>query len=114
MEQPVPRVFHDDVERILARDFAEAARDLLRVRFADPEQAFSPRVLLAVLKLADGDVDRAVAHLEAARKDWRDVIAWAEYPSYTDATSGANPADAARRKELIQRDWEEYHAWLRR
>jgi hypothetical protein len=50
---------------------ATAARDVLR-----PEQ--SERVLVAVLTLSQGDLDRLQYFSDAADADWRDVLYWAE------------------------------------
>ena len=44
------------------------------------DEAGYQRVLLAIVKLAEGDVARLARTAEAARKDWRDVLYWAEYP----------------------------------
>lgn len=38
------------------------------------------RVQHCVLKLSEGDIGRLVSLLDAAMRDYRDVIMWAEYP----------------------------------
>lgn len=38
------------------------------------------RVQYCVLKLSEGDVGRLISLLDAAMRDYRDVIMWAEYP----------------------------------
>ena len=112
MDQPVPKVSQPDVDRVIARDFEPAVRGQLEALLADPALNLSPRVVLAVLKLSDGDIAAAEANLETARMDWRDVIAYAEYPAYMKATSGSARPDPDRRSELIQADWEQYECWL--
>ena len=112
MDQPVPDVSHADVERILARDFGREERERASELLLDPESNFSPRVLLAVLKLSKRDVDAVAAQLETARSDWRDVVAYAEYPAYMQATSGSTSLDSVRRRELIEADRAQYDAWL--
>lgn len=114
MQQPVPKVSRSDVERILARDFEPQAREGLRKLLAGAGATLSPRVLLAVLKLADGDAEAVAARLEAARSDWRDVVAEAEYPRYTEATTGGARPTPERRDELVRADWEHYRDWLER
>jgi hypothetical protein len=68
------------------------------------------RVRVAALRLCEGrlaDLDRLIAH---ARRDYRDVLAWAEYP-----TELANPTwrmpdeDVAR---IRASDRAQYLAWL--
>jgi hypothetical protein len=113
-QQPVPDVSWSDVDRVLARDFDAAARERIAVLLDERGAASSPRVVLAVLKLSAGRVDAVGANLEAALTDWRDVIAYAEYPAYMRATSGAADVDAARREELVCADRAQYEAWLGR
>ncbi|MDD4873027.1 MAG: hypothetical protein PHR77_20940 [Kiritimatiellae bacterium] len=38
------------------------------------------RVLLDILKLAKGDIKQVKELVERAKKDYRDIIFWAEYP----------------------------------
>jgi hypothetical protein len=114
VEQPVPKVSQADALRIIARDFEPPNRERIRVLLADPELTLSPRALLAVLKLSNGDVGLVAANLESARTDWRDVIAYAEYPAYMRATSGSTRLSADRRGELIEADWTQYQSWLNR
>lgn len=47
------------------------------------------RVQLAILKLSEGDEDKLLHFVEAARQDYRDVLFWAETPD-----SGNLPADS--------------------
>ena len=114
MNQPVPKVSRSDVDRIIERDFAPQDRDDLEVLLSDLDQSLSPRVLIAVLKLADGDMRKFESNLEAAHADWRDVIAYAEYPAYMKATAGAQRLSHERRDELVEADWEQYQSWLTR
>jgi hypothetical protein len=114
VEQPVPTVTEADVDRIIARDFDSRARDRIRVLLAHPESPRSPRVVLAVLKLSNCTVGAVAANLETARTDWRDVVAYAEYPAYMKATSGSTRLSEDEREELIQADWEQYQSWLDR
>jgi hypothetical protein len=114
VSQPVPDVSQSDVDRIIARDFESRACDVVRLLLERSDSAFSPRVLLAILKLAEGNIERFESNLEAARRDWRDVIAYAEYPGYMNATSGAQRSKPEHLDELIEADWAQYQAWLTR
>lgn len=114
MDQPTPDVTEADVQRVLRRDFepADAVQVESLLRAADP--GLSPRVALAVLKLSAGSVDAVRVHLEAARRDWRDVVAQAEYPTYMRTVPGDGSLGSTRRDEIIQADWEQYNGWLNR
>jgi hypothetical protein len=40
------------------------------------------RVLLSILRLSEGDVERLRHFADVARRDWRDVVLWAETPRH--------------------------------
>lgn len=115
--QPVPNVAPGEVERIVARDFAprerEAVMRLLCEYGTEPWHREQDRVRLAILKLAAGRLDKLRAHLETAKKDFRDVIAYAEYPAYMDTVQPSESGSAAAH-EAILGDQEQYEAWRRR
>ena len=113
--QPVPQVTSDDVSRVVLRDFAEdevpRAWALLDSWGGGPGPP-NPRVALASLKMADGDLGRLQAALAVAKDDYRDVLAWAEYPEYMRSVPGpGRPPDVER---VIEADWRQYQAWLTR
>ena len=67
------------------------------------------RVALAVLKLAGSDLGELRRCVDAARTDYRDILAWAEYPRQMRLGASAPAADlAAARWE----DAAEYRRWL--
>ncbi len=63
---------------------------------------------MACLKCAAGDAAKVVGMVEAAQQDYRDVLAWAEYPRYMLAS------DEEERQRAIVDDWAELQAWLQR
>ena len=70
------------------------------------------RVQLAILKLAAGDIDALHNHLEMARRDYRDVLAFAGYPGYfSKILPNAKSSDPAH-AEVIDADWKQYQHWL--
>ena len=77
--------------------------DVLALLEEQPEM----RVQLAVVKNAAGSMDRLLAWLYEARKDWRDVLVAAEYPRQAAYRPGQAPA------EIIAADLAAYQAWLR-
>jgi hypothetical protein len=66
------------------------------------------RVALACLKLSGGDPVKLQAAVDAALLDYRDVLAWAEYPRQMRLGPNA-PADAVQRAR--RDDAEEYRRW---
>ena len=66
------------------------------------------RVALACLKLSGGDPVKLKAAVDAALLDYRDVLAWAEYPRQMRLGPNA-PADAVQRAR--REDAEEYRRW---
>jgi hypothetical protein len=85
--QPVPEVLPTDVERIVRRDFPEerfvTVMLVLNEYGAERWQRERSRVQLASLKLAHGSLDALRSHVDAAKQDYRDVLAAAEYPEYS-------------------------------
>jgi len=93
------------------------AEELLGRDGLGPSEQERIRVQLAVLKLADGNLDRLAEMIVSAERDWRDVIASAEYPEQSRAL-WATRADltrdeASRLAEILKRDREQYMVWLR-
>ena len=108
--QPLPKVSGADVERVIERDFPFEQRSVVRSLFDEyPRQ--SPRVRLAVLKLAAGDIAKLREWLSVARIDFRDVLAPAESPGYR---FGARDLSREEQQRIIDSDWKQYQAWLSR
>ena len=71
------------------------------------------RVQLAILKLSQGQFDLLEYYLEVACSDYRDVLAWAEYPEVMKlgftAKSQLSPTEV---RSLRLRDRQQYLDWL--
>ncbi len=116
MDQPVPKVTDKDVERIALRDFGTAnIRHVLETLHSygkqDWNQPGSPRVRLAILKLAGGDLDRLSKCTDAAIEDFRDIVSQAEYPEYS-AKIGFEKVAPELERTVIESDWKQYRQWL--
>ena len=114
--QPVPRVTDGDVQRIILRDFGRNSQAVLALSILEDlgrqeDGRPSPRVCLAVLKLADGDVNQLRRYTKTATEDYRDVIALAEYPRYFSEVVNANVPETVQ-YVVIDDDWKQYHEWL--
>ena len=117
--QPTPTVTNRDVERILQRDFpadqVTEVRAILEAYGRERWHREVPRVRVAALKLAAGSVERLRHEVERAKDDYRDELAYAEYPGYFQRVPrgpGQLPADEAQR--VIDADWKQYQDWFTR
>lgn len=104
--------WHDALETKLAALFGNeqdrnAARDLLATLSKVNE---SERVAMACLKLSGGDLTRLERTVGSAITDYRDILAWAEYPRQMRLGASAPPADQARAR---REDMEDYSQWLK-
>ncbi len=108
----LPFVWRNALETKLAVLFASdrdrgAAREVLSPVLECPEPE---RIAVACLKLSDGDLARLKEYVDAATADYRDVLAWAEYPRQMRLGPSAPPADQARAR---REDMNEYARWLK-
>jgi hypothetical protein len=69
------------------------------------------RVQLAILKLSEGDLDKLLYFAHVAKIDFRDVLAWAEYPNALHHTNLLN-LDEKTRRDVQQKDIQQYLDWL--
>ena len=71
------------------------------------------RIRMAVVKLAQGRLPELRRQIEVAKRDWRDVINWAEssHEFGMDVVTFGK-LDENTRRELRARDREQYLAWL--
>lgn len=73
------------------------------------------RVRLAALRLCDGTLDSLRRCIEASNTDYRDVLAWAEYPREMKAGAAPwplTPEQQRTRQQIREADQQEYAAWL--
>ncbi len=87
-----------------------AVLTMLQAYGAEPHEADDERVYLAILKLCDeaGASDPS-PYVTRAKRDPRDVIAWAEYPNQMAFGPTDDPVKA---EELRKSDDDQYRAWL--
>ena len=115
MSQRVPSVHLADVERVVSREFATgdrpAALALLAAYESNSDQPY--RVQLAALKLAHGDLRELQQWIAAANRDYRDVLAAAEYPLTMARSPGSRMVSEEEREQLAEADWRQYQRWLR-
>lgn len=115
IEQPTPQVTDEDVKRIVRRDFGDYGYDdalaVIEEYGKQDGNDPSPRVQLAILKLAGGNMSLLRELTHTASQDYRDVIAAAEYPRYA-REIGPRQVDEDFAAEVIRDDWKQYSEWL--
>ena len=100
-----------------SRDQARAWKILDQYTSAEHARE-SPRVVLAILKLSDGSLEELARMVEIASTDYRDVLAWAEYPGEMETElslldpSELTPEQRRELREIKRRDREQYRRWL--
>jgi hypothetical protein len=103
-------VVHLLVDRLFASAERTAALALLEDYGTAPHEREVMRVRVAVLKLSDGRLPELERLIASARQDYRDVLAWAEYPAELVQPTWRLPEpDVAR---IRAADRAQYLAWL--
>lgn len=113
--QPAPDVTDDDVRRVAMREFGpENLSRVLAVLEEFGKQKWnqpSARVRMAVLKMANRDLERLKQAMQIAIEDYRDALSAAEYPRYMREVGFSDvPHELAQR--VIDSDWIQYREWL--
>lgn len=116
--QPVPKVGPDDVERVIRRDFSpaefDAVMEVLREYGPESWHREVDRVRLAILKLSGGNRAKLRENTDTAKQDYRDVLAYAEYPGYFIQVPVSGQVSTETVQTVINQDWEQYQEWLNR
>ena len=75
------------------------------------------RVRLAILKLCEARTERVIELVAVAKRDYRDVLMWAEYPAEGQSLWAVRPdlsnEERQRLEDLRRRDRQQYQDWLR-
>jgi len=74
------------------------------------------RVQIAILKLSGGDLEDLRTEVETAKRDYRDVLAYAEFPEEMNqwALSDKEEVSEEEEKRMRERDRQQYIDWLQR
>src|SRR5262245_40924311 len=112
MAQYVPTVADEDVERIIRRDYPPALHAVIHglIRAVDVRE--KPRVMLACLKNAGGNIEKLKGELANADGWWREIISEAEYPHYTKKMFRIDRLSAEETARMIEKDKSQYLKWL--
>jgi len=114
LHQPTPSVTERDVERIVRRDYPPHLVDEILVLIETVEVREKPRVVLACLKIAGGDLDRLRGELANASGYYREILSEAEYPLATRRWSRIQSLPEDEVRAIYDKDWRQYSDWLTR
>ena len=72
------------------------------------------RVHLAIIKESEGRVERLPELTSVAKRDYRDIVAWAEYPEeFRMSAAEMKSLSHEGRQAILERDRNQYLRWLR-
>jgi hypothetical protein len=114
MSQPTPEVTKSDLDRIVRRDFPAEQVPVVEELMSKVEVREWPRVMLACLKLAAGNLDALRYHVADAPGYYRDIISEAEYPHYTKVMFRIERFSDEERQRIYDKDWAQYLSWFQR
>ena len=117
MNQPVAKISFQEIKRIIKRDFSQyESSEVLDVlnQYSSDSGKLNYRVWAGALKLSKGDIDDLKKNIELAKSDFRDILANAEYPKYSDQVGFDKDAFAESEIDaIIMEDWNQYQNWLK-
>ncbi len=101
------------LEKILAVFPGKYPQEILQSLNRYSEQPYEReqlRVHFAILKLCEAEqLSEPDKYVLAAKNDYRDVLAWAEYPSQMQAKLAQTPEES---RESVEQDLVQYRKWL--
>lgn len=112
MNQQPAKISSELLEQLINREFCELSNEVtekLKNLNSDSE-AGRRRIAAAILKLANGELNELNQLIKQANSDYRDVIAWAEYPRVFKA--GFGELTDEEELQANKADWKEYQNWL--
>lgn len=112
VQQFIPEVDEKDVQRVVYRDFPPDQYTNVLELIEGSEVRGTPRVVLACLKVADGNMQELKAQLEDAIGYYREIICKAEYPNYTRKATRMDRLPENEQRAIIELDKSQYLAWL--
>jgi hypothetical protein len=110
MTELTPELTRVLIERLFAVHDREKAAELLDSYGTAAHEREPIRVRIAALKLCEGKLDKLERAIGHAKRDYRDVLAWAEYPGEMAMPTWRMPDDEVKR--IRGADKAQYLAWL--
>ena len=110
--QPTAKVSQATLERIIHREFGNHANEIRQKleSIKSDTSGGKARILAAILKLSNKDLNAVDYFVGVANSDFRDVILQAEYPRVFN--SDFHNIQKDKRKKMYLADWKDYSKWL--
>jgi hypothetical protein len=113
MLKPTPDWVATKVREVFSQENPDDVMEILDLYGVESYERERDRVQLAILKLCEGSQEKLLHYLDVAKNDYRDVLAWAEYPDAMRLSVAETDAlDTQSRRELEERDRQQYLVWL--
>jgi hypothetical protein len=98
------------IARLFSPQVAAEAANVLAQYGTQAHEREEIRVHVAALKLSEGSLERLRELVTHAKRDYRDVLAWAEYPEELRTATWRLPP--AEQTQIRTADRAQYLAWL--
>jgi hypothetical protein len=108
---PSRELVRSKIEQVFPEEAEAEVLRLLDLYGVQPHEPERERVQLAILKLSDGDKEQLRLAVSDAKMDFRNVLAWAEYP---EQMRGEASVDSGSLRSIEQQDRQQYLDWLGR
>ena len=108
--QPSPALVAKKAAQLFSPEELPSVMALLQSYGTQSWQRELDRVRLALLKLSNGSLESLRQGLEVAHQDYRDILAWAEYPNAM--RLGFSQRDKEAEPEAREKDRKQYLNWL--
>lgn len=95
---------------VFPREDASKIMGILDQYGVRPHEQERERVQLAILKLSGGEVERLQKEVNVAKRDYRDVLVYAEYPLWVESPMPEKGTKEA--KEFEEKNRKQYLDWL--
>ena len=112
-DRPTPALVRRKVADVFPPADRAAALEVLGHYGSGPAEPERDRVRLAVVKLSGGDLDLLRQWVQTAKLDYRDALAYAEYPGQMGSGASSFQTPAADLRRVEAEDRRQYLAWLR-
>ncbi len=112
VEQFIPEVDDSDVQRVAYRDFSPEQYTKVLELIDGSAVKGTPRVVLACLKVAGGNIQVLKEQLANAGGYYREIICEAEYPNYTPKATLMDRFSEGEQRAIIELDKSQYLEWL--
>ena len=112
--EPAARISDKTLERLLRSECGDRASEV-KDKFLHVKShplGGKNRISAAILKLSNGDLDKINYYIDLCNRDFREVVARAEYPRYS--AVAFNETSRWEKRQYYLADWKDCSNWLRK